>query len=292
VTVSDQTPRPLPSGEAANVFEITNDEMGILEFLQNGENYEVPRFPSEGDVNWRVPVELDESLLKLLLRRVRRDGLDLEFFRRLHRHYSVTETPHVCLVPFRKLMEVFPKFSNYFSNESEADSDAEWEIEDARTTIFTWENLSLVENDLNTGMNILLSSDSKKGSPYTMMQLIDDRSLAERRFRSLRNLWSREGEHWEFVAPLIIWRVWKYIGTSVWLEDLFEEFRPSLAENLFYRHKILLELHADYPGFVERVFADDLIFELAFNDAIKYMEKCKKLVELHGRSRVGFNASQ
>ena len=285
VTVSDQTPRPLPSGEAANVFEITNDEMGILEFLQNGENYEVPRFPSEGDVNWRVPVELDESLLKLLLRRVRRDGLDLEFFRRLHRHYSVTETPHICLVPFRKLLEIFPKFSNYFSNESEVESDAEWEIDDARTTIFAWENLSMVQDQFNICMRILLQRDSKTGSPYTMRQLISDRSLAERRFRILRNLWSREGDYREFGAPLIIWWVWKDIGASVWMEDLFEEFRPSLAENLFDRHKILLELYADYPVFVERVFADDLIFELAFNDAIKHMEKCKKLVELHGGSR-------
>ena len=284
VTVSDQTPRPLPSGEAANVFEITNDEMGILEFLQNGENYEVPRFPSEGDVNWRVPVELDESLLKLLLRRVRRDGLDLDFFRRLHRHYSVTETPHICLVPFRKLLEIFSKFSNYFSNESEAHSDAEFDLHFAREAISFTENFDRVQNDLHACMSFLLPSASKKGFPYLMRQLVDDRSFAEKRFRFLRAFWSREGEYWEFGPLLIIWRVWKCLGSSVWMEDLFEEFRPSLAENLHFRNEFLVSVCREFPGFAERVFDDDLIFELVVDDAIRYMKKCKKLVELHGTS--------
>jgi hypothetical protein len=282
VTVSGQTPRPLPSGEASNVFEITNDELGIIDFLQNGENDEVPRFPSEGDVNRRVPVEWDESLLKLFLRRVRQDGLDLEFFRRLHRHYSVTETPHICLVPFRKLLEIFPKFSNYFSNESEADSDAESELNFARQTISSLESDYRVQHDLDTCMNILLQSGAKKGFPYLMRQLVDDRSFAEERFRFLRAFWSREGDYWEFGLLLIMWGVWKCLGSSVWMEDLFEEFRPSLAENLYFRNEFLLRICTEFPGFAERVFDDDLIFELVVDEAISYIKKCKKLVELHG----------
>jgi hypothetical protein len=284
MTTSASTFKPTPSGEASNVFKITNDELGIIDFLKNGENEEIPRFPSEGDVNRRVPVELDESVLKLLLRRVRRDGLDLEFFRRLHRHYSVTETPHICLVPFRKLMEVFPKFSNYFSNKSEADLDAEWELDSAREAISFWERFDQLQNDLNACMNFLLPFDSKKGPLYTMRQLVNDRSLAEKRFRYLRAFWSREGEYWEFGALLIIWREWKCLGASVWMEDLFEEFRPSLAENPYFRNGFLVRIYIDYPGFAERVFDDELVFELVFNDAISYMKKCKKLVELHGMS--------
>ncbi len=255
--------RVASSGTEGEVFEIQNRAMEIIVYLQ-GPAFSEVGFPSEGEVNKRVPVRWTERLLKLFLRRVYRDGLDLEFFQSYANEYVSGETPHVCLPTFGKLLEVFPKFKDHFKSRNQR-HDLWNSVDEAQSVC----RMSFDDEGIENNLRVLLKNKLKFGAETTVDEAreILAEHLSETRVRMWRSF--------EWVAPLFAHVHASDLGEE-WVEGHLSGLRDLLIDKFREDPELLLRVQHYCPAFVTRVFDDAFALDQVVGWARNNLRRCEK----------------
>jgi len=255
--------RVASSGTEGEVFEIQNRAMEIIAYLQ-GPAFSEVGFPSEGEVNKRVPVRWTERLLKLFFRRVHRDGLDLEFFQSYANECVSGETPHVCLPTFGKLLEVFPKFKDHFKSRNRR-HDLWHKVNEAQWFC----RMAFDDKGIENNLRVLLKNKLKFGVETT----IDE--ARERLAEHLSKPMVRMRRSFEWVAPLFAHVHASDLGEE-WVEEHLSGLRDLLIGKFREDPELLLRVRHYSPSFVTRVIDDDFARDQLVGWAQNLLRRNKK----------------
>ena len=268
------------SASGDGVFEIRNDEMEIVRYLQ-GRDMNLIGFPTKENVNSRIRVRWTPSLLKLFLKRVRQDGLSLSFFRSYFFHFqNELEVPHICLPTFRKLLEVFPKFRNFFD-----DRRRKCRLEDEQL----WaENFIGIANSFRDDeVKVILQTQVRKiRHDFGRNQ---ENPCSKKIFYAALEHYSKPRSFelipngWLLDLPFFVWKHEDLIGSD-WVEAVLSAGRERILLE-FETSPRLIALHRRHPEFLRRVFGDDWRRDQALGALNQSLVRFKALLQAYGPYR-------
>jgi hypothetical protein len=277
---ADDLLRVALSASDDDVFEIRNDEMEIVRYLQ-GSDMNLIGFPTKENVNSRIPVRWTPSLLKLFLKRVRQDGLTVSFFKSYFFHFqSEMEVPHICLATFGKLLAVFPKYRHCFRDRRD-DDDLDTLITNATNFVDSVNGYceSQLAGDLRYTIEIIkhsLGRELEQGQTVFREALLNTYLSPEDHYYSSPN--------GLLFGPLFIY--WKNPQLNQGhLDEVFLRLRHIVIENLEHQPDHLLGLWRLYPEFITKVFGDDWERDESIDRPRKLFEHYVRVLEKHGPYR-------